>query len=212
MSLFFEVCILTTVAAGTPHAEALVRANPEVVLHIHRSPKASGAAHQESWRNADRPIRDWWIKRREKVAADFVLFLEWDVYANIDLRTVFTEEMTSAGLVAPCLKSAVTDRRAWQQFDGISRLPDAIRPHACGVEPLAVILLSRAALDAISSPEWDDVFALDLYGDLRLPTLVRHSGFDVVASTRMPDVGTRRMTPRPGDRGVFHSVKKEVER
>jgi hypothetical protein len=207
MNPFFETVILSSPGRPTIHAEALRMANPEMVCHQWESQLPPGT---EAWRNCDRNIRDFWAARRRGVVADSVLFLEWDVYANIDLRLLFTHHTTA--MLGAALKSPVTDRRTFLQFRELDRLPGWMRQTAIGLLPSAVLLMPRALLDAlVDDPRCAETFDRDIISEIRLGSMARALGFQVGAVAGMAStVHTQPFTPAPGARGIFHPVKKEV--
>jgi hypothetical protein len=85
----FELVILGTESQGFPHLEVIQSANPGLIIHTEILPDPDdAAARQTAWRNCDRNLTNWWIDNRESVSKSRVLFLEWDTFANVDLRTI----------------------------------------------------------------------------------------------------------------------------
>jgi hypothetical protein len=207
---FFEIVTTTTASFGTPHAAALQAANPGAGIHPNPLPDLAGTERKTAWRNSDRAVRTWWSTHSATVATGHVLFLEGDVYANCDLAALLDGPWTDADLVAANLKFQVAHRRAWPAFAELDRLPERMRADGCGIEPLAVLLMSRRGLDLICQPEFDEVFAADVFCELRLPTVLRHAGGRLAFCPRLGTVGTTPVTPRWGGRGIWHPVKSEV--
>jgi hypothetical protein len=207
MTPFFETVILTSRDRRAIHAEPLRKANPAMIFHQWESLLPPGAT---AWRNCDRNIRDFWSARRGTVAAESVLFLEWDVFANIDLLLNFTHP-TSAVLGA-AVKSPVTDRRTFLQFRELDRLPAWVAGAAIGLVPSAVLLMPRALLDRlVDDPRCEEAFSRDIISEIRLGSMARALGFSVGAVTGMDaTVHTQPFQPASGARGIFHPVKKEV--
>ena len=206
----FEIVILTTPAQGTPHLDALRAANPEAVIHIH--PAADPATPEErenAWRNCDRNIRAWWLQARGTVAAKAVIFLEWDVFANVDLRPLLPPDLAGVGIVGARLKSPVRDARSFP-FHEAARLPAEVAAVAVGIVPSAVLWISRAALDAVADARWDACFEADILSELRLGSVIRASGYGVAGNLAWRGVGTTPLRLPSGAVGVFHPVKMEV--
>ena len=146
----------------------------------------------------------WWLEHGGEVAAAQVLALEWDVYCNTDLRTVIRPPAWQSGLAAARILSGVSERRKYRFFEEAERLPASMRALAVAAAPLAVLRVSRTALDACLAPEYADVFREDIFCEMRLPTVIRHAGFHVA------ELGLRHVdaTPkRPAGIGIFHPVK-----
>ena len=86
-------------------------------------------------------------------------------------------------------------------------LPAALRPHAAGIRPLAVVVLSRECLDALLRPEFDAVFAADLFCELRLATVVQAAGFRIGEMPGLDEVGHRPLRAPARLPGIWHPVK-----
>lgn len=204
----FECVILTTAAMGTPHLETLQAANPGLMIHVHTAPDPVDArARLVAWRNCDRNVRNWWRANRETVANGRVLFLEWDVFVNVDLWAIVPH---LDGLFCARLKMPVKDR-SWMGFRELNLIPREIRGYAVGCEPSAVLMASRDVLDLIADEEWDDVFDADILSELRLGTVVRFTGYPVAGWKAWE--ATANMTPvrvPDGFQGILHPVKREV--
>ena len=206
----YELVWMTTEKHGTPHARALLAANPGLSIHVSSPPAgADGEAYFYGWRNCDRNIRAWWRANGAAVAKDEVIFLEYDVFCNMGLSAVLPPLARGVGAAGGRIMTAVADRRTFWPFCEIHRLPLHLRSFAIGIAPLAFLQISRAALDDLCDPEYDAVFALDLFCELRLPTVIRRCGYNIMPLP-LPGVGVRALHPRPEDRGIFHPVKHPV--
>ena len=211
MKPFFEVVVTSTQRFREPHAKALRDSNEGLAIHSNILPTLEDRpARNHAWRNCDRYLRAWWDRYRQTVATDHVLFLEGDVYVNCDLTELFHGPWMECDLVAAGLRYQVRDRRTWFGFREMDRLPVAMTDAAIGVEPLAVMMLSRRALDRLLWTDYDAVFNDDIFCELRLPTCVQHAGGEVGFHPRLHDVGCLPTLPRRGERGIWHPVKTEV--
>ncbi len=203
----YEWCWMTTQERGTPHARALQDANPGLAIHV--SAVLAGATPEDAhhaWRNCDRNIRAWWRENRDRVSAGSMVFAEYDVLCNVDTRTVLPRLPLGVGICGPHRVSRIRDRRRFWPFADIPRLPLPMRPLAIAIAPLAVLIISRAALDLILRPELDEVFAADIFCELRLPTVIRWAGLQV-ASMDLQNVHVTRMTVDDCPSGIYHPVK-----
>lgn len=201
----FEICILTTPESGTPHIAALREANPDTRIHVHFTPRT---ADKEGWRNCDRNLRAWWRTNRGIVDSPGVIFLEWDVFANVPLASVIRP---SGGLSAARIARPNRDT-GWPVFTETARLPREMRGFAAGAVPFAVLHVTREALDAASSPQWDTLFAADIFCELRFPTLLRFLGWQLGELRGLCHVGVTPVSVPQGFHGVIHPVKMEVRR
>ncbi len=200
-----EIVVMGHASAGFPHLAALRAANPGTPVHTSAGEDGEEDRRVEAWRNCDRHIRAWWLANRHNVNSSHVAFVEWDVLANSPLDPLVDPD---AGLLGRDLKEP-GDPWAW--WGELARLPASLALHACGIAPLAVLVARRDCLDAIAAPEWDDLFAADIFCEVRLPTLARACGFAVRGSSALPGTGVTPI-PHPGSLpGIWHPVKEGGE-
>lgn len=205
----FELVILGTESQGFPHLEVIQSANPGLIIHTEILPDPDDdAARQTAWRNCDRNLTNWWIDNRESVATSRVLFLEWDTFANVDLRTIVPREFRG---IAGAFVKRLIGHRAWLGFREMDRLPASAQPFAIGIEPMACVMISADALDYLASPNLDDVFNADIISELRTPTILRAGGFEVKQVPEWVNVQAARRRMPEGFTGIFHPVKTEVQ-
>ena len=203
----YEAVLMTTQATGTPHAAHLQAANEGLVAHVRESVQGVGDERLNLWRNCDRNIREWWRANRAEVQTDSVLFLEWDVFCDVDLRKVIPPLATGCGIAAASIVTPVTAMRSYWPFEDLFRLPREMQGLACATAPLAVLLISRVALDAVLATEYDAIFDTDIFCELRLPTIIRYSGFGVAAMD-LPNVHCTPCQPTFAD--IWHPVKTAI--
>lgn len=207
---FYTAVIMTMHGAGTPHAGALQRANPGLDVRAHYGPAAVGDEKIQAWRNCDRHVREWWRAHREAVTTPEVLFFEWDVYCNADLNTILAPSAPGVGMSGAGIARAVADR-AWPPFADVPRMPRSMRAHAVGIVPFAAFLAPRAALDDLISPVWDEVYASDVFCEVRTPTVMRKCGWRIGVIDGFKNVGIKPLLPRQITKpGVWHPVKKAI--
>lgn len=207
MSDPFHVVIMTTPATGTPHLAELVASNPDLAVSVCMSPDAETAEDaKNAWRNCDRNIRGWWREFGAGVAADQVLFLEYDVRVTVDLTKAIRRMPAGFGMSGAAVKGQAMHGHAWPLFAEAVRLPREVRALACGIAPLAVVLVSRSALDALADERWDAAFAEDVFCELRMPTLVRASGFRIMEQA-LPNVLCGRFSGSMEQPGIYHAIK-----
>jgi len=206
----FECVMLTTAATGTPHLAALKRANPGLVIHVCETQDApSEDLRLDAWRNCDRNLREWWKTHRNAVATERVIFLEYDVFCNVDLRDVVPGKSPISGMVGAALKTPVRDA-GWWPFREAAALPKPMQAFAVGMAPFAVLVVDRPALDAVADAAWDGLFEADVFCELRMPSLLRFLGFSVRGNRAWTAVGTTPQTAGKGFEGIMHPVKREV--
>jgi len=203
----YELVWMTTQRHGTPHAPALQAANPGLEIHVSAPPAgADQSGYQMAWRNCDRNIRTWWLANRDITTAAAYLFVEYDVLVTVDLRDHIKPLFSGRGIAGPAVKLPIRDRRSYWPLREIPRLPRVMQGLAIALAPLAVLLISRPALDAAFALEYDPVFDEDIFCELRLPTVIRHAGFGVT-SLDLPGVHCKPYIPAPETPGIYHPVK-----
>lgn len=193
----FDVVWMTCGTRGTPHAATLKQFNPSVICHVNVSTETG----LDGWRNCDRNIRDWWTENSGKTSASGILFLEWDVHVNCDLRTIFPK--VHFGIEGPHMRKGHFSPLA-REFD---KLPAEMQSSVILMAPTAVLLLSRAALDDVTDPKYDELFASDILSEIRLATVVSTAGFTCVENTGLKQVKCFKKPFFGTGPGVFHPVK-----
>ena len=200
----FELVWMTSGTRGTPHAEALAESNPWLVWHVFTAPETG----VDGWRNCDRNIRDWWRARGGTVTAERVLFLEWDVLVTCDLRSIFPAARNYPGIEGASRKMPVADGRSFKPFEEADKFPRPMQSYACGIAPLAVVMISAEALDAVCSPAFDETFAADIFSEIRLPTIIRWCGHEAWGNAALVQVGCGPIAAgQITGPGIYHAVK-----
>jgi hypothetical protein len=180
---------------GFPWLAQLREGNPHAEIHL--APDLRSGAKVELWRNADRHLRAWWRECRSVVKGEVVWVLEYDVMVIGELPPFH-----GAGLAGKDAAPPVD----WEWWSERVRL-GALSQRAQGLAPLGVLVMRRAVLDAIASPEWAPWFAADIFCELRFATIAAASGFPV-ETIELPKVEWHRVPkPSPGQTGIYHSVK-----
>lgn len=179
---------------GFPHLDALRESNPLADIHICID---DGEEDRDfKWRNPDWFIREWWKRYRGAVRTSRVALLEYDALVTAPLPDIEVRGVAGAQLKRP--------GDDWYWWDERRKLGRILR-HAVGVVPMGVIFLSAEAMDRLADEEWDYLYRLDLFSEMRLPSIIKACGLPVI-QTSLPDVGTIPITPRP-EPGIYHPVK-----
>ena len=144
--------------------------------------------------NCDVVVRDWWRENRSRISGRRVAWLEWDALVTTALPDVWP-----AGMLGKDLKD-----EGWHWWGERAALPE-LADHWCGVAPLGVTFWNAAALDAIAAEEYDEIYARDVFCELRTPSVCRKAGFPV-ESISLP--GVRWYPVKAGTvPGIYHAVK-----
>ncbi|HEY1121659.1 MAG TPA: hypothetical protein VGE67_08670 [Haloferula sp.] len=196
------VVFTVPVNLGLPHLDTFMKWNPGVPVHVVSLPELAGNARRAAWRNADVSMMKWWERQGRHLQFDHVVFLEWDVLFAAPLGEVFPPDGDFF------CKDIKKPGDPWMWFNEIGRLHEELRPHATGVAPLAVMRISRAALDAMHQhPLREALYNLDVFCELRFPTLAVASGYEPAeCSETLALVDHLPVEPGNG-RGVWHAVK-----
>lgn len=180
-----------------PHLRHLQASHPEVAVHVVSD---AGARRTAAWRNGDRKLREWWRRHGGVVAGEVVAVLEWDVLATCRLPEL------PAGVDAAA-KAVVTraSEPAWPWFAEARRL-GGLEP--VGLAPLGVMVLRREVLDELADPRWDELFARDIFCELRTGSIVWQRfrpGKIALPKVRWHAVRAGRAP------GIYHAVKQAVD-
>lgn len=199
-----DVVWMTTTHHGIPHMRHLLKSNPSIRQWSSNPQYSTDKTLQhQSWRNCDRAIRTWWQNNRNKTLATNILFIEYDVLITAPIERYFNIHAT--GMVG---KEFLTPQKnpEWVFWREIERLPAYLQPHACGITPLGVLMISRESLDTISDPIYNSVFEADIFCELRLATIAAHAGIQVKSNKNLQDVHCveTKYIPNPG---IYHSIK-----
>lgn len=195
---------MTTTNCGLPHLGTFLEYNGGVPTHVTAYPVLEGPQRTLAWRSADQPIRDWWIKEGYRLDFDYAIFLEWDVLFAAPVDDIFPGE---ADFLCRDVKKPGAP---WQWFEEIGRLPQAIRPYATGIAPLAVTRISRRCLTAMFSHSMaHQLYGLDVFCELRLPTLAAACGYEPVECPGTLDCVAFHPVEAGIGPGVWHAVKQK---
>lgn len=205
-----EILVSTYGDRGVPHMEWIRRSNPGARVHVATGVGLRDHEHQRAhaWRNADRVIRDWWRENGATVQGDRIAIVEWDVLVRQHFE--LADAPRGPGLSGRDPK--VWGAQPWCWWREVGRLPADLRSHRYGLAPLCALVATTACLDAIADSRWDHVFDLDIFCELRLPTVVRACGFEI---GRVPafDGCSCDIIPDPGTKpGFWHPIKHPVSK
>ena len=191
--------------------------NPTVPIHIIENDRPT---KRDGWRNVDQVLCQWYLANRPP-GRRFAL-IESDMLCTMTLRdhyaATWDADLSAAHIVQPGPPAAEAisgvRRRHWYWFREVGHLPENMRRSAMGVVPLAGIMFSRRALDAIAPvvcrPEMDNVFC-----ELRIGTAAAWLGLTVVETgphaKRTITVGplNANACKQPG---LYHKVKNPLTR
>ena len=196
-------CCHTLDASARANLQTLRWYNPDVCVHIVEN---SRPTRRDGWRNADQVLCEWYLAHRPD-AERFVL-IELDMLCTVSLREHFADTW-DADISAANVRLPGRDDR-WPWWSEVGRLPADMQPHATGAVPLAGILFSRRALDAIAPvicrPEMNDIFA-----ELRVGTVAASLGLKIAETgphAKCTVKGRGRFRPDQRRRpGLYHKVK-----
>lgn len=193
--------------AKAPHVSQLLTHNPGVGVFACFGPR--GQAREEAWRNCDRTLRNWWAANRWRVPGEKIAVLEWDALVTCTLPR------PEGDLVVKEIKTQASTPD-WKWFEENGRMPHWIN-HRVGVVPFGVSFWSRRALNMLTRPEFNDLFASDVFCELRTGSIISET-FGSNPSLRsdygiktldMPNVEWFEL-PYDGGEGIYHAVKHPI--
>ncbi|MBB5351113.1 hypothetical protein HNR46_001347 [Haloferula luteola] len=188
--------VITSIGGEMPHLDEFLKHNPDAEWYEDAAPRAKGVELTRRWRSGDQRILDWWARNRTIVQKDRVAFIEADVRITTTLAQAFP-----AGGHFGCA-DVVRAGSAWPWFREIESLPEDLRPFACGVNPMSVVVFSREALDALLDVADQ---ARGVFCELRLATLAASVGYPPTVLGSLANVhATRHLTV---ESGVTHPCK-----
>lgn len=129
-------------------------------------------AGETGWHGLDVMLYAWYRAGRtaETTARRYAL-VEWDMLWRVP-HADFYREVWDADVAGRDVKEP-SRHRDWNWFAQMSRLPAALQPFAGGIAPISGLFLADRVLAAISA----QVLPLDVFCELRLPTLAKACGF-----------------------------------
>ncbi len=75
-----------------------------------------------------------------------------------------------------------------------------------GADPFGVICFHRDALNEIIKPEYDILYESDIFCELRTPSILINSNFDILSNDKLVNVLVQPVKYTT-DEGIFHQVK-----
>lgn len=187
-----------------PHLKWLRLSNPDAIIHIII---AKDLQPLENWRNCDRILRDWWKQNKSKISTSLVCVVEYDVLITKKLPHL----LDNSDLCGNTLMSYVNESR-WDWFRERDRLNLKADNEAVGLVPFAFLCMKRDVLDDICSNKWDSVYEKDIFCELRFPSIVRNSGYNISSynldTIHFCNINTNNVNFEIP--GYFHSVKRAL--
>jgi hypothetical protein len=184
------------------HLEHLQQSNPNAqIILLDFSKNELGWDRQYIWRNSDKRIRIWAQKNADIIQYNNIAILEWDV-----LVTKSLPDFPVSGLYGGDIQ--IPGTRHWDWFNEISRLPEEYQKYAIGISPLSVIFMNKYCIDNWIDTKYDSIYELDIFGELRLPTVINHAGLSIKKYT-MPNVNDMKVLVQ-NIPDIYHPVKKYI--
>lgn len=193
-----HIVILTCPNCPPIHFEHIRRNNPYASVSVYYEEHWGDT--KDHWRNADRMIRNWWLRNRDCFQhEDRFVILEYDVFVNDEI--VWVEDGSDAS--AKNVHDSVETNWTW--WSEVEKLPYEMNPK--GISPLCCITMNRSALDSIADPFWDELFKEDIFCELRLASILEAQN-KIIKPMKLPYVShDSTEAHRKGYYGIFHAVK-----
>jgi hypothetical protein len=184
--------------------DEFLKSNKDVKFWIHNHTTEERYAKRwgHDWRNCDRNVRCWWKNNREKCSSTYVLFLEYDVLVTASIYNFFN--VPFRGIMTRFTR--FTDKNpGWWWFRERNKLVDHLSKFA-GCDPFGVACFHRDALDEIIKSEYDILYDSDIFCELRTPSILINSNFDIESNSKLVNVLVEPVEYTL-DEGIFHQVR-----
>jgi len=150
------------------------------------------------WRNNDRYIREWLRNNYHKILHNNIAFVEWDVLITINLPNINVCGFIGKHLQRPGINE-------WVWFNEIDRL-GKYKTHAMGAAPFAIQFMDKEAVNTWMSNEYDDIYAKDIFCELRVPTIMNYAGIKM-SEYSLPFVEWHTIKYNKNIPGIYHAIK-----
>jgi hypothetical protein len=157
-------------AVTARHLESLRRHNPGVPVTVVRGPDDDGPGGR-GWRDCDLAFLRG---VSASPAARRYALVEWDCRVTGPLTSWYKPAWNAPAAASVVVRHDKGEAPGWCWWAEVGRLPTSLRPFACGVLPLAGMLLSRDAVTALLGI----VPPPDVFCEVRLGTLLRSLGVE----------------------------------
>lgn len=168
------VLIIGHKTEGQPWLDELRKWNPTATIHISTDDRDVTDEYRK--RTVDSFTREWWRNNKHLVKEEHLLVVTHDI--KIQDRLPIVKRVKGVAAKVLC-------GHKWPGFKQSSKLPTGLKPIGCG--PYNCVVYHRNALDCISDPKWDDMYMRWFDAQLRTPTILASSGYDV-NTIPLPDI------------------------
>ena len=148
------------------------------------------------WRNCDQIIYKWFLSP-VRVEAKRYLILESDCLCTMSAREFCAEAWDKPASGARVQRSPAFVPRSWSPKAEVK---------FCSLSPLCGVLLSHAALAAVSTRAENTLFDTT-YCEVRIGTLLAIAGFEAVQSFEGAETFQNGISVTPDRPGIWHPVK-----
>ena len=197
-------------ACITPHLTWLKASNPGVDIKIVTRSKELGLRTDRdyAWRNADELLRFWWKQNKDKVTTPVVVVLEYDVLVTVKLPSLPPGfDLVGTRVVTP------TTYSNWYWFHQTNEITKLNKlkiqdKHLTGIIPYGVLVMKREVLDSICNKRWDKAYELDVFSELRFPTIANIEKYKI-GEIDLPNVdwAPQYSSNEINNFGIYHPVK-----
>ena len=195
-----------------PHIQWLKASNPDVDIKLIVRDDLSDLRTDlpYAWRNGDELLRFWWKQNKDKITTPVVVVLEYDVLVTVKLPSLPPGiDLAGARVVTP---TTYSNWYWFHQTNEITKL-DKLKiqdKHLTGIVPFGGLIMKREVLDSISKTKWDKAYTLDIFCELRFPTIAIIEKYKI-GEIYLPNVGWapkyRYSSKEINNFGIYHPVK-----
>lgn len=169
----------------------------------------------EAWRNVDRTIRKYLNTIINDILYDNILLVEWDVYIDTEVPDIDFDGALFNNIIK-------NKNNGWYWWKEIDSLPEEFRSCATGGALWSLIAIKKTYLELLLSNKYDYLYEMDIFSELRTPTLMQHLGMPL---SELPRNWSKFMSSNESilikqildnkldisnNIGIFHPVKKHI--
>jgi hypothetical protein len=220
----YTALILTHIDKNTnqpllPHLKWLIKSNPLVDFRVVIG-EDSPHGKKYNWKNSDQVLRKWWKEFSSTVNNENIAVLEWDTLVTCKLPEIpeeyylvgamkFNENPNLRGKWIPkMIKDPTWKEENWMWWNDVPKMDLREFERAVGLVSFGAMFMKRWVLDEVCLSRWDTIYSRSIQNELRFPTIVSISGYEV-GEINLPFVSWTDVEVGNVE-GIYHSVDNPI--